>query len=284
LLFLRALTVNVAARVAEGTLKNDVATLEQFAPLTFRFYRHAVRIMNAAGVPFLVGGAYAFAHYTGITRHTKDFDVFLRPADVERALAAFAAAGYRSEMLFAHWLAKGYHNDDFVDLIFSSGNGLCAVDEAWFAYAPAGELMGEEVRLVPAEEMIWQKSFIMERERFDGADVNHLLRARGAGLDWDRLLMRFGPNWRVLFAHLVLFGFVYPHDHKNIPAWVLSALADRLKSRDGEPPATPVCRGTLLSRMQYLTDIEEWDYGDPRLPPNGKMTPAQIIAWTDAGR
>ena len=29
-------------------------------------------------VPFLVGGAYAFAHYTGIVRHTKDLDLFVR--------------------------------------------------------------------------------------------------------------------------------------------------------------------------------------------------------------
>jgi hypothetical protein len=265
-------------------LKNDVATLEQFAPLTFRFYRNAVRLMHTAKVPFLVGGAYAFAHYTEITRHTKDFDVFLRPSDVERALAAFAAAGYRTEMLFEHWLAKVYHNDDFVDLIFSSGNGACSVDEGWFAYAPSGTLMAEEVRLVPAEEMIWQKAFIMERERFDGADVNHLLRACGARLDWDRLLTRFGPNWRVLLAHLVIFGFVYPNDRKSIPDWVISALADRLKAREAESLADPVCRGTLLSRMQYLTDIEEWDYGDARLPPNGAMTPEQVIAWTDAGR
>ena len=41
--------------------------------------------------PFLVGGAYAFARYTGIERHTKDFDVFVRPRDFDRALDAFAA-------------------------------------------------------------------------------------------------------------------------------------------------------------------------------------------------
>ena len=31
--------------------------------------------------------------------------------------------------------------------------------------------------LIPAEEMIWSKAFIMERERYDGADVAHILRA-----------------------------------------------------------------------------------------------------------
>src|SRR5438045_3381964 len=110
-------------------------SLEQSAPDTFGFYRDAIEIMQASGVPFLLGGAYALDHYTGITRHTKDLDLFLRPKDVDRAMAAFAGGGYRAKLFFAHWLAKAYHNDDFIDLIFSSGNGLCTVDDAWFDHA-----------------------------------------------------------------------------------------------------------------------------------------------------
>ncbi len=58
--------------------------------------------------------------------------------------------------------------------------------------------------------MIWSKAFIMERERYDGADIAHLILACGRDLDWRRLLGRFGRRWRVLLSHLVLFGFVYP--------------------------------------------------------------------------
>jgi hypothetical protein len=101
-------------------------------------------------------------------------------------------------------------------------------------------------------------------------------------LDWDRLLGRFGPNWRVLLAHLVLFGFVYPDDRESVPEHVLRNLAAGL----GEPPAVddPVCRGTLLSRLQYLVDVEEWGYTDPRLQPRGPMSEEEVIRWTDAGR
>src|SRR5205807_7701504 len=140
----------------------------------FHFSRPAFEILGDAGVPFLLGGAYAFGHYTGIPRHTKDLDLFLRRADVRAALAAFTAAGYRTELLFAHWLGKAFHGNDFVDIIFSSGNGMCPVDDAWFDHAIEAEVLGAKVRLVPAEEMVWQKAYIMERERFDGADVNHL--------------------------------------------------------------------------------------------------------------
>jgi hypothetical protein len=262
----------------------QVPSLEEFAPKTFRFYRHGLEVMKASGVPFLVGGAYAFNYYTGIVRHTKDFDLFVRRGDVDRVVDAFTAAGYRAEVVFSHWLAKAFHRDDFVDIIFSSGNGICPVEDSWFEHAEEGEVLGVNVPLMPAEEMIWQKAFIMERERFDGADVNHLIRARGPQLNWDRLLKRFGPNWRVLLSHLVLYGFVYPDDRAAIPPRVVSGLVAQLfeepAASDGDAP----CRGTLLSRMQYLSDTEEWGYQDARLAPHGPMSEEQITSWTNAGR
>jgi hypothetical protein len=259
-------------------------SFKQWYPDAFRFYRHVLDIMDAAGVPFLLGGACGFAYYTGILRHTKDLDLFVRPVHVRQTLDVFAAAGYRAELVFSHWLAKAYHGDDFVDIIFNSGNGMCPVDEAWFDHAVAGELLGASVRFVPPEEMIWQKAYIMERERFDGADVNHLLRACGRRLDWDRLLARFGPHWRILLSHLVLFGFVYPEDRESVPGEVLHTLVERLQNEPTSAGASPLCQGTLLSRTQYLVDLEEWGYADPRLAPLGRLTQDQIARWTDAGR
>ena len=66
------------------------------------------------------------------------------------------------------------------------------------------------VHLVAAEEMIWSKAFVMERERYDGADITHILRKSGATLDWVRLLRRFDLHAALLLSHLVLFQFVYP--------------------------------------------------------------------------
>jgi hypothetical protein len=264
----------------DNIMSGNSASLEQLDPVAFRFYHDALAALRAAGVPFLVGGAYALAYYSGVARHTKDLDVFVRPGDARGTLQALAAAGFRTELTFPHWLGKAYHGQDFVDVIFSSGNGHCTVDDDWFTYAVEGRTLGIPARLVPAEEMIWQKSYIMERERFDGADVLHLLRARAATLDWPRLLARFGPHWRVLLSHLVLFGFVYPEDRDCIPPAVLQALTDRLSDRAASNGR--LCRGTLLSRVQYLTDTEQWGYRDARLAPYGKMTPEQVETWTVA--
>jgi hypothetical protein len=240
-----------------------------------------MRALDEAGVPFLVGGAYALHKYAGIERHTKDFDVFVRAKDCRKALDSLTAMGCRTELTFPHWLGKAYRGDDFIDVIFSSGNGLAAVDDDWFENAVAAEVLGRPARLVPAEEMIWQKCYVQERERYDGADVAHLILAAGRGLDWRRLLERFGPNWRVLFGQLVMFGFVYPSERDRVPAWVTNDLTTRLL---GEACAAGVrvCRGTLLSREQYLIDVERWGYADARERPLGPMSQADIANWTKA--
>lgn len=248
------------------------------------FYRRALHALTAVDIPFLVGGAYALERYTGIARDTKDLDVFVRPGDCERVLRAFDQAGFETELTFPHWLGKAFSRGDMVDVIFSSGNGFARVDEQWFRHAVDEELLGVPVRLIPVEEMIWSKAFVMERERYDGADIAHLLRARASQLDWPRLVRRFGPHWRVLLSHLVLFGFVYPGHRREVPERARRALVDRLTRESREPVAAgeeQVCRGTLLSRAQYLVDVEHWRYRDGRLV-DGTMSEADVARWTAA--
>src|SRR5712691_5066551 len=84
------------------------------------FYVDALTRLDNAGVPFLVGGAFAYSRYSKIDRDTKDFDVFLRREDVSRACAVFEAVGYHTDLTFPHWLAKVHWGDHFMDLIFSS--------------------------------------------------------------------------------------------------------------------------------------------------------------------
>ena len=270
---------------AGGATRGPVAAAE-IDPKTRAFYCETVETLNGAGVDYLVGGAYALARYTGVVRHTKDFDIFVRREDCAAVLDFLAARGYRTEPTFPHWLAKAYGRDDsgdFIDIIYSSGNGVAVVDDEWFAHASEGVVLGCAVRLCPAEEMIWSKAFVQERERFDGADIAHLLRASGPALDWRRLLRRFGEHWRVLLGHLVFYGYAYPGERDKVPAWVLEELTGRLleEARGGAADAGRVCRGTLLSREQYLVDLNAWGYADARLA-EGHMTPEEVAHWTDA--
>lgn len=246
------------------------------------FYQAAMQTMQEDEVPFLVGGAYSFSRYTGIERHTKDFDVFVRSEDAQLALDSLGRAGYRTEMTFPHWLGKAFCGESFVDVIFGSGNGVARVDDLWFTHATRGVVLDIPTLLCPVEETIWSKSFVMERERYDGADIAHLLRAKAQDLDWSRLLRRFGPHWRVLLTNLILFGFVYPAERHFIPQWVLDRLMTELQNESRFPPSgEKICQGPLFSRAQYLVDTETWGYQDARLL-YGSMSQGEIEQWTAA--
>jgi hypothetical protein len=249
------------------------------------FYRGMMQALADAGAPFLVGGAYALARYTGVERYTKDFDIFVHRRDLERVEAVLAAAGCTIDRFSPHWLSKAIAGDDFIDIIFSSGNGVAVVDDLWFEHGADGTVLDMPVRLCPAPEMIWSKAMIMERERFDGADVAHLIHEQAHRLDWQRLLDRFGDHWRVLLAHLVLFGFIYPQRRASVPDWLMADLARRLRLEQRQPPPREaVCRGSLLSRNQYAIDIERWGYRDSRLPPGGNMSQREIDLWEERRR
>lgn len=245
-------------------------------------YAYVLASLTEAEMPFLLGGGLSLSYYTGIERPIKDLDIFVQPKDVEEVLRELRNAGLRTEITSPHWLAKAHYETWTVDIIYNSGNGAGAVDEGWFENARRSIALGVPVLMVPAEEMIWQKALISERERFDGADVAHLLLSCAETLDWDRLIRRFDTNWRVLLSHIILFGFIYPSERDRIPEIIIATLLDRLccETFTKQHPSQKICQGTLLSRQQYLVDINQWGYRDGRLE-GGYMSSQEIKLWTD---
>jgi len=257
---------------------------DEVAPDTAAFYRRALRSLVDAEIPFLVGGAFAHACFTGIRRSTKDLDLFLRRQDLDRVQQVMQAQGWHTELTYPHWLAKVYAGEDFIDLIFNSGNGLTPVDDRWFHDNAWADVLGVPVRVANMEDSMLSKAFIMERERYDGADIAHLLQANAERIDWGRLVERFGAHWRVLLAHLTLFGFIYPGERHRVPPWVMESLMEKLQAEVARPPAHDprVCAGTLISREQYLHDVERLGYTDGRLTPASTMTESDVALWTAA--
>jgi hypothetical protein len=141
-------------------------------------------------------------------------------------------------------------------------------------------MLGVRVGLCAPEELIWMKAFVTERERYDGADIAHLLESCAEGINWPHLVARFGPDWRLLLSYLILFGYIYPSRRDAVPPAVIDALTARIRE---EPISSDrVCRGTLLSRQQYLPDVLERGYRDARLEERSQMTAEDIRRWTDA--
>ena len=257
---------------------------DEITPRAAEFYRQALTLLNEGGVPFLVGGAFAHACFTGIRRPTKDLDLFVRRSDLDRVTELAQARGWRTELAFPHWLAKVYDGEEFIDLIFNSGNGVTPVDDRWFKDNAEADILDVPVRVANMEDGLLSKAFIMERERYDGADIAHLLLSNAGQLDWHGLIQRFGPHWRVLLAHLTLFGYIYPADRHRVPRWVMDHLLARLAEDTAQTAAGDphVCAGTLLSREQYLHDVRELGYTDGRLTGLSSMTPEDVAHWTRA--
>src|SRR5699024_8568708 len=80
------------------------------------FYAEAIRKLAEMRVPFLLAGTYAVSAYTGISRVTKDLDVFCKAGDYTRILAGFQELGYEIEIEDDRWLGKVYKGPNFFDV------------------------------------------------------------------------------------------------------------------------------------------------------------------------
>jgi hypothetical protein len=226
------------------------------------FYKEALELLNNSGASYMLGGAFALFHYTDIYRDTKDLDVFCKSTEYPKILKFFAEKGFRTELTDARWLAKVFKGEYYIDIIFDTTNNICRVDDTWYQYAVSAEFLGVNVLLVPPEELIWCKIYVQNRERFDGADVNHIILKCGKQLDWKRILFRMNQHWHLLLACLIVFQFVYPADyHDVVPKWLFDELMARANEQYDLPPALEkVCRGPLIDQTQYSVDIKDWNY------------------------
>ena len=228
-------------------------------------YRRALAAVNAAGIPYVVAGAYAIYEHTGIYRKTKDLDLFFEPSAVVPAARALRAAGFVTRLEDSHWLAKATIGEHFVDLIYGMGNGVAQIDQGWVTSSRPGILAATPVRIAPPEELIWHRLFIGERHRHDMSDVVHLILCRGDTLDWERLVGRVGEHWPLLLAQLLMFNYVYPGYRSNVPQWVMETLLERARADMGDAfDDLDYTRGPLISRFSFMIDVREWGFIDPR--------------------
>jgi hypothetical protein len=227
-----------------------------------KFYRDVLSYLQESNEPFMVGGGFAFFHYTGIVRQTKDLDIFCKSSQCPRLLQFFNRRGYTTELTDVRWLAKVFSGPHFMDIIFDSPNNICSVDDTWYEHAVAAEFHGIPVKILPAEELIWCKLYVQNRERYDGADVNHLLLHCGKQLDWQRLMNRIDRHWHLMLAQFLLFQFVYPSDYKDIiPRQLFDGLIERARQQYEVPASLErICRGPLIDQTQYASDIVEGHY------------------------
>jgi hypothetical protein len=246
----------------EHVLPVSSSTPPDLVPEALECYRGVLGALGEAQIPYAVAGAFALHKHTGIWRNTKDLDVVLEAASVPRALSSLERIGFKTHIQDPVWLAKAARGEYFVDLITALGNAVLIVDKSWLDRAEAYTILDVSCPVLAAEEIIASKLFVSRRERFDGADVAHLIRACGSRLDWGRLQQLLTGHWELLLWSLVFFSYIYPSHLDLVPEQLWSTLTRQLNERVRSSPQGEPFRGTLIDPNMFAIDVKEWGERD----------------------
>jgi hypothetical protein len=229
----------------------------QFAPEQEQLFREVLEILNASGIPYVVSGAFALHEHTGIWRNTKDLDIFMASDQIPATIELLQQHGMETEVCDPVWLCKARRAGYFVDFISGMSNAVIRVDQSWIDRAFDSAVVGVATKLLAPEELIASKIFVTRRERFDGADIAHIVYAAGTSMDWDRLMELVGENWEMLLWSLVLFHYVYPSSNA-VPQPIWDELLTRFRAELEKPNPAAAFRGSLIDENMFAIDVREW--------------------------
>jgi predicted nucleotidyltransferase len=229
-----------------------------FSPEQQQLFREVLAFMNDKGIPYVVSGTFALHEHTGIWRQTKDLDLFVTPRDMRRALELFREAGYDTWVKDPVWLGKVMRSNYYVDLITGMSNAVIQVDQKWIERGVPSEVLGVPAKVLGAEELMASKIFVVRRERFDGADVVHIIYAMRDMLDWERLFKLVGEHWEMLLWSLIFYRYIYPRHANEIPRWVWHDLLAKFERDLVDPKLDAPFRGSLIDENMFAIDVQEW--------------------------
>jgi hypothetical protein len=257
------------------------STPSQFDERQVALFRQVLTLLETANEPYAVAGAFALRQHTGICRFTKDLDIFLTPPTACHALKLLHEQGLECEIPDPVWLAKVHRDGYFVDLITGMSNGAITVEDTWIERALPARVCDVESRVLAPEEMLASKLFVTRRERFDGADIAHIIFASGGQLDWNRILQLAGEHWGLVLWSLMLFQYVYPAHGDYIPKPLWKDLVARLGRELDSPNPAARFRGSLIDDAMFAIDMEDWGLHDLQSEYRGRRIPIEL--HTDRG-
>ena len=225
-------------------------------------FHEVLTLFEENRISYAVAGAFALREHTGICRYTKDLDIFLTPKSVEIAILCLRSKEFECEVCDPVWLYKAHRGDFFVDLITGMSNATLVVEDSWIERSIPAVIQDVHTRVLGAEELLASKLFVTRRERFDGADIAHVIYGTSGKLDWQRILFLAGDHWEVLFWALVLFHYVYPAQTDYVPRNVWQELIERFQNAVFQPEVSARFRGSLIDNKMFAIDVNEWGLDD----------------------
>lgn len=213
-----------------------------------------VQALERAGVPFLLHGAMALAAYTGHWRNTKDVDVIVAPRHERTAVDALRAAGFEDyfekESYDRSWIFRACKDGMLFDVIWELPNHRVHIDEQWFERARGLCLQRRRYAVVPPEELVRVKLYVMQRERCDWVDVLNVLAGAVDEIDWRWLVRRMDRDLPLLHAALAIFNWLCPGRAHGLPAW--------LREQFALPLIEPDDTAAMEERRVRLFDSRPW--------------------------
>jgi hypothetical protein len=191
-------------------------------------YRRAINALRNAGIRFMLGGGFAGATYTGRWRNTKDIDFYIDRKDRHAAVAALTKAGfedfYPTLAYDRKWIYRSTCSGVIVDIIWAMANQRAQVDDLWFDNSVEAMVRGERLQVIPLEEFLWCKLYIVQRDHCDWVDIFNLLYAAGEHIHWNHLLWRLEEDWPLLQGLLTVYGWLCPARARELPALLRKTL------------------------------------------------------------
>lgn len=177
----------------------------------------------------LLGGTMALGTYTRHWRTTKDVDVIVHRRDHARAVLALQEAGFEDffgrEEYDRSWIFRGYRDEVIFDVIWELPNHRVEIDNSWFERARPLRMVGRDYSVVPVEELIRIKLYVMQRSRCDWVDVLNVLASSVTEIDWPWLVERMGRDLPLLHGVLAIFNWMCAGRANELPSWVRERFA-----------------------------------------------------------
>ncbi len=245
--------------------QNEEVTWESLIPAEqWTVYSCVLNQICKEGIPFALGGGLALGYYTGTLRRSKDLDIYVTPEHKDRVIAMMNHCGlgdyFAVQPYDREWIYRGHSDGAIIDVIWAMANKRTVVDEVWTSGGPTVHLCGQTFRVIPPEELLWSKLYVMQRDRCDWPDLFNLLAAVGPGLNWSHLAHRAAEDRALLKALLSIFAWVAPERAMQIPRRVWRSF-DLVQPIPVADPTGRPSRPDLLDTRPWLTVPET---GTPR--------------------
>jgi hypothetical protein len=149
--------------------------------------KRAAAVLEAERIPYLLGGGMG-CWARGGPPTSNDIDLILKGEDAERALAALADAGLRTERPPEQWLLKAWVDGVLIDLIFEPA-GIRVTDDV----LERGEVLnvaGMQIPVMAIDDIMVTKLLALDEHDADYPGLIAIARSLREQIDWPGLRER----------------------------------------------------------------------------------------------